>query len=270
MMNEAQIRALIAQVVAELLDRQRAKRVMVLWSGAMLGCGPAAEALTRLSALGLSLDYVQTPSSKRLHSAERLAQIGMTEASGHFVLDHDLLVLPTMTVNLMSKVATGVADCLGSNVIADFIQTGKPVIASSTGVDPQGEAKRSIYPHMPPAYAEVLSANFRRLADFGVIWAEADRLDQAVLATSVGSPADCCGASEAAPADCCPALPDSPSSPVGPSVVGLVTCGLNLISHTVVAPLAAGTVLQIKPGAIVTAQAADAAYARSIKIVRKV
>ncbi|MDR1212861.1 MAG: hypothetical protein LBK54_01980 [Propionibacteriaceae bacterium] len=269
-MNEAQIRALIAQVVAELLERQRAKRVMVLWSGAMLGCGQAAESLTRLSALGLSLDYVQTPSSKRLHSAERLAQIGMTEATGHFVLDHDLLVLPTMTVNLTAKAATGVADCLGSNVIADFIQTGKPVIASRTGVDPKTAAKRSIYPHMPSAYAEVLSAHVNRLADFGVVWAEADRLDQAVLATPVGGAADCCGPSEAAEADCCPATPDSPSSPVGPSVAGLVTCGLNLISHVVIAPLADGTLLQVKPGAIVTAQAADAADARSIKIVRKV
>ncbi|MDR1387843.1 MAG: hypothetical protein LBJ44_09720 [Propionibacteriaceae bacterium] len=262
-MNEAQVRALIAEVVAELLARQRAKRVMVLWSGAMLGCGQAADALTRLTGLGMRLDYVQTPSSKRLHSSERLAQIGMTEASGHFVLDHDLLLLPTMTVNLTAKVAAGVADCLGSNVIADFIQTGKPIIASRTGVDPAGAAKRSIYPTMPPAYAAVLAANYRRLADFGLVWAEADQLDQAVLALPLAAGSD--GRAPAAAPDCCPAPPA-----LGPLPSGAVDCGLSLVSHQVVAPLPTGSVLLVKPGAIVTAQAADAAYARSIKIVRKV
>ncbi|MDR0415723.1 MAG: hypothetical protein LBH76_00115 [Propionibacteriaceae bacterium] len=267
-MNEAAVRALVAEVVAEVLARQRAKRVMVLWSGAMLGYGEAVDALTRLTGLGLRLDYVQTPSSKRLHSAERLAQIGMAEAAGHFVMDHDLLVLPTMTSNLTAKVAAGVADCLGSNVIADFIQTGKPVIASRTGADPRGAAKRLIYPTMPSAYAELLAANCRRLAEFGVVWADADRLDQAVLAAPLALAGG--GQPAAGPPDCCVEAPAPAAAPAGAAGPGLVVCGLNLVSHTVIAPLASGTVLQIKAGAMVTAQAADAAYARSIKIVREV
>jgi hypothetical protein len=259
-MTEAEVRALIAQVIEEFLARQRAKRVLVLWAGALLGCGEAWEAMMRLRRLGLHLNYIQTPSAERLLDQEKVRAVGTPAPKGHLVLEHDLLVIPTLTANLTSKVACGVADCFGSNVIADFIQTGKTVIASRTPVDPAGEAKRSIYPDMPQGYAAVLSRNLATLASFGVTLADSAELDQAVLAQRW--PGEQCAPGAPAPA--------GPPVPVAPAPAGSpVRLAQRLISLTTVGMCPDGTVLKITPTAIVTAEAQDFARYHNIQLIRE-
>jgi hypothetical protein len=257
-MTEADLRTLVARVAAEVLAVQRAKRVMVLWAGALLGFPEAVASLTRLTALGVTLDYAQTPTAQRLLDQGLLASIGMTPAAGHYVASHDILIVPTLTANLTAKVSHGIADCLGSNVMTDFIQSGKPVIASRTGVDPAGLPKQTIYPAMPAGFAAILADNLARLAGCGVRLADADHLDAAVLAC---------------PGPTSPTAP--PLSPVTPNVAppppaGAVSAtGARLISHATVAPLAPGSTLRIAPHAIVTAQARDFARALGIRIEKE-
>jgi len=247
-MTEEQVRALITAVVEEILARQRAKRVLVLWAGALLGCGEAWEAMRRLADLGLDLHYLQTPSAERLLNQAKVTAVGTPAPKGHYVLEHDLLVVPTLTSNLTAKVAHGVADCLGSNVIADFIQTGKPVIASRTAVDPAGAPKQGVYPLMPPGYAALLAGNLATLAGFGVTLADADQLDAAVLA--VPGPA-AAGVTE------------------GTVPLSRVRLTQQLISFATVAMCPDGTVFSVAPTAIVTAAAADYARFHHQRIVKE-
>jgi hypothetical protein len=263
-MTEAELRTLIAQITADFLARQRAKRIMVLWAGALVGFPDAVASLQRLTDLGVRLDFAQTPSAQRLLNQDTLAGLG-TPATGHFVLDHDILVVPTLTANLAAKVALGVADCLGSNVIADFIQTGKTVVVSQTSVDPTGAPKRSVYPTMPPAYAALLSDHLATLATYGVRLADADRLDEAVLAL----PAPTAESSTSPPEHL--AAPAVPSSRVAGGVTPSrppITAG-RLVSYATIAPLAPGSIVRVAPGAIVTAQALDFAQARGIHLERQ-
>jgi hypothetical protein len=248
-MTEPELRAFITQVVEQVLAAQRAKRVLVLWAGAMLGCGEAWESMMRLHALGIPLHYIQTPSAERLLNQDKITACGTPAPKGHLVMEHDILVVPTLTANLTSKVAHGIADCLGSNVIADFVQTGKTIIASRTSVDPAGAAKRSIYPDMPAGYAAVLSRNLATLASFGVTLCDAATLDSAVIAVpSHGS----AGRSEA------------PVEAGGPATAAALAAPIRLtqklISFATVAMCPDGTTFSLTPGAIVTAEAAD--YAR--------
>lgn len=188
-MPEQQLRELIREVVAEILAAQRgiagaesAERTngLVLFTGAALGFEPALQSLGRLNGR-LTLDWTQTPSAERILDQQRIAAIGMTPVSNSLVVGHDVLIIPTLTVNLVAKVAHGIGDCLASNVISDFIMRDKPVVVATNGACPDSPDKRSWYPHIPEQYAAMLRSNLATLKSFGVRLCDADQLDTAVV-----------------------------------------------------------------------------------------
>ena len=281
-MTETEVRALIRQTIAELL-RPPQLRVLVVFTGGLLGFDDAIESLRALKATGAQLDYLQTPSAVRILDQGRIASLGMREVSQRMVESHDMLILPTLTSNIAAKAAHGIADCLVSNLFAEFVMSNRVVVASRSAVNPDGADKLGWFPTMPPGYADVLRANLTALASFGVrvvdakalcrtalaAWERVDRARRTALTDVLGmSPA----------AFTAEIWDDSSSVGIQPAQAsaepvtagsGLVVCPLPLISQQVVQQLPSGSELRITAGAKVTAMAQDAAGTRSIRISRE-
>lgn len=218
--------------------------VLVLFSGALLGFEDAVESLRRLTTEGWPLDWIQTPAAARILDQEVIASAGMSAAGPELVRTHEALLVPTMTVNLAAKVANGIGDCLGSNVMAEFIMMGKPVVAAVSGSCPDGPEKRGWFPDMPSGYATMLRETLGRLASFGVHLAPARDLDRALRR----------------------ALAD----PRRASSAGTVEIDHDeqVLTEAAVAGFPSGATVRLAKGACVTALAQDAARDRGISLVQ--
>lgn len=243
-MTEEQIQILVRQIVAEILAAPTPEpepRALVLFSGALLGFEDALAAIDRLHSTGLCLDYIQTESAERILDQDAICRIGMRPASASLVGNHDLLIVATLTANLAAKVANGIADCLGSNVMAEFIMSNKKVVAAATAACPDNADKATWFPEMPEAYKEMLRGNLARLDSFGVRLSSAAHLDDAVIAT-MGEGGK------------------------GPGAVQL--CAEKVIGEQLVRGLEPGSTLRIAPDAVVTSLAFDTARTLGITLAR--
>lgn len=241
-MTESQLRELIGEIIADLMaqrvePRPSSSTGLVLFTGALLGFEEACASLARLNPQ-MSLDWIQTGSASRLLDQSTIAGIGMTPADKSLVASHDLLIVPTLTVNMVAKVVHGVGDCLASNVIAEFIMSGKPVVAASNAACPDSEGKRSWFPHMPTGYQVMLRKNLATLRSFGVHLSDASRLDRAVLRRA--------GAAAGDP------QPQAPAERV--------------VTEATVAARSEGAIIRLQPRAIVTDLAREAAAKRHITL----
>ena len=241
-MTESQLRDLIREVIAGLMPQPVAPRPsastgLVLFTGALLGFEEACASLTRLNPQ-MSLDWIQTDSARRVLDQETIAGIGMTPADKSLVASHDLLIVPTLTVNMVAKVVHGVGDCLASNVIAEFIMSGKPVVVATNAACPDSAGKREWFPRMPAGYQAMLRENLTRLRSFGVHLADASRLDRAVLRQVRG---------------------DAPTPGAAPVLDRVVT-------EATIAGLPDGADVRLAPRAIITDLAREAAARRHITL----
>ncbi|HEY3338224.1 MAG TPA: flavoprotein [Propionicimonas sp.] len=286
-MTEAEVRALILDAILDLMA-PAPRRVLVLFTGGLLGFDQAVAELKLLAAAGVQLDYLQTPSALRVLDQAKIASIGMREVSKKMVEEHDMLLAPTLTSNIAAKVAHGVADCLASNLFSEFIMSNRLVVVSRSAICPDGAPKRGWFPNMPPAYADLLRSNLATLASFGVRLSDArflyrttvaafERRDEArrapvvaAMGTSVAGFA--AGVAAWAAASAAAAAPsDTVAVDATPALApGVVPCSQSLISQHVIQPLPDGVELRITADAKVTAMARDLAAARSIRISREV
>ncbi|WP_040284200.1 flavoprotein [Tessaracoccus massiliensis] len=243
-MTEQQVRQLVESIVRRMLTESApqppGRHGLVLFSGAQLGLEASVDALARLRGR-LGLDWIQTPSAERVLDQQRIADAGLTPAAASLVASHDLLIVPTLTSNLAAKVAHGVADCLASNVVSEFIMSNKPVVVATNAVCPDSADKRSWFPAIPQGYAALLRGNLAALRSFGVRLTTAEHLDEAVLRAVTGGSAD-----------------PAPRTPE-----------LRVVTEESLAGVPDGAVLRLAPRAIVTDLAREAATTRNIVLERR-
>ncbi len=239
-MTEVQLRELIARIVAETLAGARPPRrnALVLFTGALLGFEAALASLGRAQGV-VNLDWIQTDSASRILDRSAIDAVGMTPADTSLAVSHDLLIVPTLTVNMVAKVTHGIGDCLASNVIAEFVMSGKPVVAATNAACPDSADKRGWFPAMPEGYAAMLRSNLETLASFGVRLTTAERLDWAV-SQIVGTPVAQAG----------------------------VDCDLKVISESVIKTMAPRSTVRIGRSSIVTDLAREAAASARITLER--
>ena len=288
-MTEAELRDLIRLILEAIAEITRAKRGLMVFTGALIGFDDALESLRQAQG-HLALSYVQTEAARCVLDQDKIAGLGMEPAGPHLVDGHDLLILPTLTANTAAKAAYSMADSLAPNLIMEFLLAGKPVVASTTAACPDSAAKRAYFPNIAPGQAAVMRDNLRRLVALGVHLCDADGLCPAIR-KAAGLPltrADVAGQTAAEPVG----APSSPSSGVDQSLPTSVEtmstprnltptgstsvppagvtmhCPERVVGATHVQSLPAGATLAVRPGAIVTPLAYDMATQRSITIER--
>ncbi|QXT63271.1 flavoprotein [Tessaracoccus palaemonis] len=262
-MTEQELRSLIRQVVVEVLAdgapaRPEPRNALVLFTGALLGFEASLESLRRLKATGLvNLDWTQTHSASKILDQQAIESIGMCPAEKSLVMGHDMLIIPTATVNMVAKVAHGIGDCLASNVMAEFIMFDKPVVLSVNACGDTPD-KRGWFPDLPAGYSRMLQGNLEALASFGVTLASSETLDEAVGSLSLSKGPE--------PAE---GKAVSTGSTRFDKLNDPVVCAERLIHDGIVKTVAPRTTLRVGAGALITALARETAAARNIIIERE-
>ncbi|GAA3512598.1 hypothetical protein GCM10022262_40720 [Georgenia daeguensis] len=246
-MDERELRGLIRQIVSDMLQPRRGQNALVLFSGASLGFEAALGSLARL-APEMGLDWIQTPAAEHILDQDAIAASGMTPANQSLVQAHDVLIVPTATVNLLAKVAHGVCDCLASNVMAEFIMSNKPVVVAVNAACPDSADKRGWFPDIPPGYRDLLRGNLERVRSFGVRLTSAEQLDRAVRRQLTKTAA----------------LPGGDATQESP----VIRCTEPVVHEALLRAVPPGTVLQLEPAALITPLARETAAARSIAFER--
>ena len=248
--DELSLRILIREVLLEYLQQ---RRVLVLFTGALVGSEDAIASLRQLASAGVQLDAVFTPSAKRVIPEHFFEGLPLNDVTTNLVSDHRVLVVPTMTTNTVAKLAHGITDTLATNVISEFIMLNRPIVAAKDAADPDAPEKRAWFPTMPEAYAKMLRTNLATVASFGVHFCQAQDLARDTLAALDGPPRGVMSNNAPMPAGVVPVVIDK-------AVVG--SRDLRVLEP--------GSRVHIAPSTIVTAMARDYAKANQIALeVRK-
>ncbi|WP_277065590.1 flavoprotein [Propionibacterium acidifaciens] len=284
-MTADDVSALVRRALAELVTPPP-RRALVLFTGALVGFERVIGELDLLAASGVELEYVQTPSAERILDQRLIASVPMRPADRHLTGSHDTLVVATLTQNAAAKTAHGIADCLASNLLNDYLLAGRPVVAAASGCDPDDPDKRRWFPTIPEGLAAVMRENLETLRGFGVRTARAGALARTVLAayeraerarmapltTALGMSRRELLDRLGAPAPATPVAVGGRAARAAAAPAprtGAVSVQLRLISQRVVQRLPVGTVLRVPAGAQITAMAADVARTRSVTIIRE-
>lgn len=284
-MTADDVSALVRRALAELVTPPP-RRALVLFTGALIGFERVIGELDLLAASGVELEYVQTPSAERILDQRLIASVPMRPADRHLTGSHDTLVVATLTQNAAAKTAHGIADCLASNLLNDYLLAGRPVVAAASGCDPDDPDKRRWFPTIPEGLAAVMRENLETLRGFGVRTARAGALARTVLAayeraerartapltTALGMSRRELLDRLGAPAPATPVAVGGRAARAAAAPAprtGAVSVQLRLISQRVVQRLPVGTVLRVPASARITAMAADVARTRSVTIIRE-
>ncbi len=148
-MTADDVSALVRRALAELVTPPP-RRALVLFTGALIGFERVIGELDLLAASGVELEYVQTPSAERILDQRLIASVPMRPADRHLTGSHDTLVVATLTQNAAAKTAHGIADCLASNLLNDYLLAGRPVVAAASGCDPDMCGPSPAFPRASP------------------------------------------------------------------------------------------------------------------------
>ncbi len=175
---------LIVQIVLRVLARLNlgpfkvpAKEVLVIFSGASYGYLAGEEAMTWLAQAGHRVTSVLTPSAEMMLGAERSRKAG-----AHVVIDShgwadspglvraaDLVLLPTLSMNLAAHLALGMLDSLVATLIIGARLAGKPVVAIRDSADLDGPVGKIFgNGQAAPALRAQIQGHLAALASYGI------------------------------------------------------------------------------------------------------
>jgi hypothetical protein len=181
MLEQALIDRIVARVLALLsgneVDGSR-RNVLMLFSGASTGFVVGMEAIRRLTSADHDLTVVMTPAAYQIITPEQVKRAGAarivgpgewTDAPG-LVKQTDLVLIPTMSMNLSARLALGLMDSLITTLALGSLLAGKAVVAIKDGADPNGNAGLvfGATETMAPVLRTTLAGHLTTLASYGI------------------------------------------------------------------------------------------------------
>jgi hypothetical protein len=176
--------ALIARIVARvlsLLDTQPApapgRHILALFSGASSGQQAGLEAIQVLAKDGHEITAVVSFSAGNMLAQERLHSAGISRLIGPgtwvnapgMVYESDVVMIPTLSMNLAGRLALGLFDDLLATLIQGSLLAGKPVVAVRDGADPDGAGGQVFGAgHAAATLRARLSGNLKTLTSYGM------------------------------------------------------------------------------------------------------
>lgn len=271
-MERAELERIVREVVAELLARrqeaQRPRRVLALFSGASTGYLVGMEAIHGLAAAGHKVTAVLSPAASHVIGVDKV------EAAGaHFVVKpgswvcapdvinrSDLILVPTVTMNLAARLAAGLMDSLLSTLILGGLLAGKPVLAVRDGADPYGNGGLVFGEShaTAPALRRQLSRNLETLATYGITLVGEKEFLPAMWRLLEGSAVASVNGAGPIPQAAAPAPAASPA----PQANGRV----HFITETDLLTMQPGSVVRLAPGCRLTPLAQDTARRLNLQL----
>jgi hypothetical protein len=190
MAEQALIDKIVARVLAllrgETVNTSR-RSVLLLFSGASTGYVVGMEAIRRLTNADHALTVVMTPAAHEIITPDKVKLAGATKIIGPgewtdapgLVRRTDLVLIPTLSMNLAARLALGLMDSLITTLALGSLMAGKAVVAVKDGADPFGNAGRvfGATETAAPLLRQTLAGHLATLAAYGIeMVSEADFL----------------------------------------------------------------------------------------------
>jgi len=191
LINRTLIDILSDRILARL--NGKAQSALVLFDGSDFGLEPAFQSLAKLQDAGWALTPIhgcELPglSAGRLDAinTDLAHELAMKLDQPHLdiedlVANHNRLILPTLSVSLAAKVATGIADSLASRSLAHALEQGKPILAARDACCPACRDRTDPAFAASKAYRAMMIGHLERLASFGVEIRSAETLVNGLL-----------------------------------------------------------------------------------------
>jgi hypothetical protein len=161
---------LLRQVLGCILPSLR-KRVLLFLGGGTMNMGLVAEVLSGFPLCQYSMvvadDYPGVPSAEGLSRLDGKRIRTLPEAD-EALRDAELVLVPVVSRNTLSKVALGIADDLLTEGIAEALMLGKEVIAIRDDYDPLNRLQVSAGLSANSAYNSMIAGYEQKLGEFGV------------------------------------------------------------------------------------------------------
>jgi hypothetical protein len=167
----------------------RRRRILVLFAGASAGWQAGLDAIAVLARDGHQATAVLTSSAAAILGEGKIREVGANQVilPGVFadapalVKAHDLVLIPTLSMNLAAKLALGQFDSLLTTLALGALLAGKPVLAVRDGADPDGCGGRVWGATGAAATLRArLSANLKTLESYGIRLVTVDEFVSAV------------------------------------------------------------------------------------------
>lgn len=255
LMDEKTLVQLVIQVLAALQAQPRRKQVLVLFSGASAGQHEGLEAVSMLSQAGHSVTAVFTQAAALMIGEDKVKQKGASEVippgkwvdSPALVRAADLVLVPTLSMNQATAMASGAFDSLISTLALGALLAGKTVIAIRDGADPEGAGGKVWGAGTAAATLRArLSGNLKALESYGMVLVHGEEF----LATVQQRLAN------AAPVQ-------TSRAPLAPAVQVTAT----VITQADIAHLAEGSLLRVPKGSRLTPLAQESAGRLQLDVV---
>ena len=265
MVEQALIDKIVARVIAMLggrpIDTSR-RNVLLLFSGASTGYVVGMEVIRRLTSADHVLTVVMTPAADQIITPDKVRQAGAARIIGPgewadapgLVKQSDLVLIPTLSMNLAARLALGLMDSLITTLALGSLMAGKTVVAVKDGADPFGNAGMvfGATETSAPLLRTTLAGHLTTLAAYGIeMVAEGEFLftvEQRLLAEA-GAPTVVRNGSASA-------MPHSNLPGIAGRSNGLKA---NFVTAGDLQALPAGSALCLAPGSRLTPQAQDIA-----------
>ena len=236
------------------------RNVLMLFSGASTGFVVGMEAIRRLTGSPHTLTVVLTPAACQIITEAQVRQAGATAIikpgewanTPELVGRADLVLVPTLSMNLAAHLALGLMDSPVATLTLGALLAGRPVLAIRDGADPNGGAGQvfGAADDAAPALRARLASHLDTLASYGVELVGADEfllaLERRLLTRGTPQPLA------------------QPAARTSNGLSGQHAPGSNgaragFVTETEILALAPGSALRLAPGSRLTPQAQDTA-----------
>lgn len=259
---EGVIRSALEQYVTALRKRQH--ELLVVFTGAKIGCAEAVASLATLRELGYSFKILMSEKAAQVLDVDAIDSallpsefwVGQPPvAPEQLARDTDTIVVPTLSASSCAHIVSVMTDTACQQAIMWSLTHGRTVVCAVDGCCPDNAARAELGFTFQPALAKRMRDNRDALRDYGATLTTAARLAKKVVSVQEKSLYARLGL--AAPAH--DAVQPASSSAATSCATPIPYDGPRVLDASFVRSLSPGTVVAVPSGTLVTQLARDLA-----------
>lgn len=180
---------LVEKIVSEVIKRvnSRAKRALVLFTGAKIGFNESMNELLEMKKNGWQLKVVLSDDAmnvldpeaiKKELNLDKIYHRDNIESQRDLYTSVDLMIVGTMSINTAAKLAVGITDTVLLSLINHGFMAGIPLVAAKNACNPDDPRRIELGMGKSTAmYRKMLLSNMDKLKEFGMVLVEAKELE---------------------------------------------------------------------------------------------
>ena len=255
--------------------RARQLNLVVVFTGAKLGCADAVASLATLKDKGYTFKVLMSEKAASILDVEVIDRellpkdIWIGEPPTHaeaIARDADTIVVPTLSASSCAHVASIMTDTAAQACITEGLMLGKSVVCAVDGCCPDNPLRAKGGFKFTAAMAQRMRDNRDMVRDYGAVFCAADHLAEKVLQVQEESLRERLGLALGGLGQA-PAAAGSPACGIGAAKNVVEFSGGKVLDAGLIRSLSNGTQVIVPAGTLVTQLARDVARANDISLI---